>query len=86
MSLITRRGKIFDNIYDKMIKFDKLIAKGNTIMYKNSEILEIIMKKYKLKLGMKLDILLLNTIKQIEEMEIKDLIYILEINPNTIIS
>lgn len=67
-----------------MIKFDKLIAKGNNIiMYRNSEILEIIMKKYKLKLGMKLNILLLNNIKQIEGMEIKDLIYILEINPNT---
>lgn len=51
-------------------------------MYKNSEMLEIIMKKYKLKLGMKLDILLLEKIVKKEKIEIKDLIYILEISSN----
>lgn len=52
-------------------------------MYQNSEVLEKIMKKYKIIPGMKLDIELLNKIMQLENMEINDLIYILNINKNT---
>ena len=52
-------------------------------MYKNSEMLERIMKKYNLKIGMKIDILLLEKIEQKEGIKVKDLIYILEISTNT---
>lgn len=52
-------------------------------MYKNSEVLEIVMKKYKIKIGQKVDIMLLEKIVQKEGIEAKDLIYILEITPNT---
>lgn len=53
-------------------------------MYRNSELLEIIMKKYNMHKNTKINLKKLQKISQKEKIKMKDLLYLLEINANTI--